>query len=430
MAMWKWIAGCVAAFAAIAALALWAVSDPEVPRSVMEAKYATAPSQFVTLADGTRIHYRDRGPRDAPVLILLHGFAGTLFVWEPWTKSLSAPQSPVEMGSSVPNTKPIDRDVGLDLHGGSHVLLKVKAPTGFDLRNRMRDVIAQVGIRMDVYRVISLDLPGHGLTGATPSGDYSQAAMAESLRHFADKLGLKRFALAGNSMGVGVAARFAELHPERVTYLILIDAAGARTSTHPCLHLAALTASVPVVNRFFLHFVMQRMPDVAHMEGSPQAVLEHLRLPDDNYAWEHTRQIKAPTLILWGGNDRVIPIASAYAWKQAIPGAKLVIYPKAGHVSMADAPAQSAADVRKFLQPHLHYEIRINNTPVDPRKVTHAVREAWQRPRPARGSVSAPALFPEGDLRNIRPIDYSLVNKLQAAEQFGRLRTLLRQCRH
>ena len=122
-----------------------------------------------------------------------------------------------------------------------------------------------------------------------------------------------------------------------------------RTSTRPRRHLAATAASLPIVNRFLLYGVMRRMPEIARMEGSPHAVLEHLRLPDDYYAWEHARDIKAPTLILWGGNDQVIPIASAYAWHSAIPGSKLIVYPKAGHVSMADAPGPSARDVRNFL---------------------------------------------------------------------------------
>ena len=287
--MWRWLAGGIAAFAALAAVALWAISEPEVPRAVLEAKYATPPSQFLVLADGTRLHYRDRGPRDGPVLIVLHGFSGSLFIWESWSRALS-----------------------------------------------------------DRFRVISLDLPGHGLTGAVPSGDYSQGAMVQSVKAVADRLGLDRFALAGVSMGGGVAARFAELYPKRVSHLILIDAAGARTSTRPRLHLSTMAANLPVIDRFFLYAVMKRMPELAHMEGSPQAILEHFRLADDTYVWNHVGAIKAPVLILWGGNDQVIPIAGAYAWHNAIPGSKLIVYPGAGHVSMADAP-QSARDVREFL---------------------------------------------------------------------------------
>jgi hypothetical protein len=55
------------------------LSVPDIPRSVLEAKYATPPSQFLTLADGARAHYRDQGPKNAPVLVLVHGSNASLF---------------------------------------------------------------------------------------------------------------------------------------------------------------------------------------------------------------------------------------------------------------------------------------------------------------------------------------------------------------
>ena len=289
--MAKWIVGgIVAALVLGLGVAEVVFSIPEIPRAMLEAKYATPPSKFIVLADGTRVHYRDRGPRDAPVLLLLHGFAGTLFVWEPWSRALS-----------------------------------------------------------DRFRVISVDLPGHGLTGAVPSGDYSQGAMADCVKAFADKLDIAKFAIAGNSMGGGVAARFTELHPDRVTHLILIDAAGAQTETRPRLHLAYMAAYTPGVDKVFLHVVLGRLPELARMKGTPRAMLAHFRLPDDSYVWDHVKAIKAPTLILWGQNDNTIPLAGAHAWQRAIPGSRLIVYPGAGHVSMADQPAKSADDVRVFL---------------------------------------------------------------------------------
>jgi len=289
--MAKWIIGGIVAVLVLACgISEVVFSEPEIPRAVLKAKYASPPSKFVVLADGTRVHYRDRGPRNAPVLLLLHGFSGTLFVWEPWSRALS-----------------------------------------------------------DRLRVVSLDLPGHGLTGAVPSDDYSQSAMAECVEAFADKLGITRFAIAGNSMGGGVAARFAELHPDRVTHLILIDAAGARTDTRPRLHLAYMAAYTPVVDKIFLHGVLGRLPDLARMKGTPRALLAHFRLPDDTYVWDHVGAVKAPTLILWGKDDNTIPLPAAHAWQRAIPGSRLIVYPGAGHVSMADEPVKSAADVRAFL---------------------------------------------------------------------------------
>ena len=81
------------------------LSQPDIPRAILEAKDAGPPSQFLTLPEGTRAHVRDRGPRDALALVLIHGSNASVYTWEPWVKRLS-----------------------------------------------------------DRFRVITLDLPGHGLT--------------------------------------------------------------------------------------------------------------------------------------------------------------------------------------------------------------------------------------------------------------------------
>jgi pimeloyl-ACP methyl ester carboxylesterase len=293
--------------------AYFALDQPDIPRRLLEAKYAGAPSQFVVLKDGARVHYRDRGPADAPVLVLLHGSNSSLFDWEPWSKILS-----------------------------------------------------------DKFRVVSVDLPGHGLTGAVANGDYSEQGMTIFVKEFADKLGLRRFALAGNSMGGGVAARFAELYPSRVTRLILVDAVGMQSRFGDRIPLAFHLARVPVVNRLLLHITPRSLVveglndaverrailtdqtidqywDFARMTGTRGATLTRLRLPPDNFVRDHVGAIKAPTLILWGEADRLIPVAAAHAWAKAIPGSKLVVYPATGHLPMEEDAWESAGNVRAFL---------------------------------------------------------------------------------
>jgi pimeloyl-ACP methyl ester carboxylesterase len=293
--------------------AYFAFSQPDIPRRLLEAKYAGAPSRFVVLNDGARVHYRDRGPAGAPVLVLLHGSNSSLFDWEPWSKILS-----------------------------------------------------------DGLRVIALDLPGHGLTGTVPNGDYSEQGMTVFVKEFADKLGLRRFALAGNSMGGGVAARFAELYPNRITHLILVDAGGMQSQFGDRIPLAFRLARVPVVNRLLLHITPRSLVveglndavvrkailtdqtidqywDFARMTGTRQATLTRFHLPPDNFVRDHVGAIKAPTLILWGKEDRLIPVAAAHAWAKAIPGSKLVVYPDTGHLPMEEEAWESAGNVRAFL---------------------------------------------------------------------------------
>ena len=209
------------------------LSVPEIPRATLEAKYGTPPSQFLTLPDGARVHYRDRGPRTAPVLVLVHGSNASLFTWEPWTRRLD-----------------------------------------------------------DSFRVVAIDMPGHGLTGAVPSNDYSQQGMVEFTKAVADKIGLTKFAIAGNSMGGGVAARFAEEYPDRVTALILVDAGGMPSKQGDHVPIGFRIGRIPVLNKLLLHLA----PRAMFKEGLNDSIVHKAVITDamvDQY-WELNRMEGTP----------------------------------------------------------------------------------------------------------------------------------------
>lgn len=293
--------------------AFYYFSDADIARAALEAKYATPPSQFVMLPDGARAHVRDRGPQGAPVLVLVHGSNASLLTWEPWAKRLS-----------------------------------------------------------DNFRVVSIDMPGHGLTGAVPNHDYSQEGMVKFVKETTDKLGLQKFAIAGNSMGGGVAARFAEEYPASVTHLILVDAGGMPAKSGDSIPLAFQLARIPLVNRVLLYITPRSLVtdglnkaivhkeiitdamidsywDFARMEGTRQATLERFSLNWDDAIRMHIADIKAPTLILWGAQDGLIPVEAAHEYQKAIPGSRLIVYPATGHIPMEEVADRSAADVRAFL---------------------------------------------------------------------------------
>ena len=305
----------IAGLLAIAAVLL---SAADIPRATLEAKYATPPSQFAELSyHGTtaRAHYRIRGPHDAPALLLLHGSNASLFTWEPWAKRLS-----------------------------------------------------------DHFRVVSVDLPGHGLTGPVANHDYSAGGMVAFVTAFVDKIGLQKFALAGNSMGGGVAARFAETHPERVSALILVDAAGMPGKMGDRIPLAFQLLRQPWLQTVLQHadpkplvreglgkaivrksILTEQMidlyTDMALLEGERAATFERFNQIGDNFNFvkDHVRTLKMPVLILWGEEDHLIPVATAHVWNAAVPGSKLIIYPATGHIPMEEVADKSAADVRLFL---------------------------------------------------------------------------------
>jgi len=298
---------------ALIAGAVWYFGDPDIPRSVLEAKYGTPPSQFIMLPDGARAHVRDQGLKTGPVLVLVHGSNASLFTWEPWVQRL---------GNS--------------------------------------------------FRIVTMDLPGHGLTGAVPNNDYSQEGMVKFVKEITDKLGIQKFAIGGNSMGGGVVARFAEEYPRNVSALILVDAGGEPSQMGDHIPLVFKIARTPVLNKLLLYvtpralvkeglndaivhkeLITDKMIDqyweFARMTGSRAANGLRFQLPWTNEVKDHIGDIKAPTLILWGVQDHLIPVAAADAFHKDIPGSELIVYPSSGHIPQEDVADQSAADVQAFL---------------------------------------------------------------------------------
>jgi pimeloyl-ACP methyl ester carboxylesterase len=282
---------------------------PELPGTELEARYATPPSQFLEV-DGLRIHYRDEG--QGPPLVLLHGSNATLFTWEGWVRELSA-----------------------------H------------------------------HRIITLDLPGHGLTGPDAKGRYSWTGMAEVVEAFRARLGLERFHLAGNSMGGAVAWHYALRHPERVDRLVLVDAAGyPRDEPAPLVfRLMRMPVLGEVLSRITPRWVIDRNLRVIYgdpskvteasvdryhamllREGNRQATRERMRngMADDGL-WKRLGEVRTPTLILWGAKDTWILPGYGERFDRDIPDSTRVVYPDLGHVPMEEDPARTAADVRRFL---------------------------------------------------------------------------------
>ena len=303
----------LAALLVLPASAFWYYSDSDIPRATLEAKYAGGPSRFIMLPSGARAHVRDRGPRDAQALVLIHGSNASLFTWEPWAKRLG-----------------------------------------------------------DTFRIITVDLPAHGLTGAVPNRDYSEEGMVKFVGEVTDALELQGFAIGGNSMGGRVAARFAEQHADRLTHLILVDASGFPGNGENRTSLAFRIAGMPIVNRVLLHItprslvvdgindaivrkdiineqMIDRYWDFIRMEGTRDASIARFNTRGNSAVRDHIRDIKAPTLILWGQEDRVIRVDAAHKYHASIAGSKLIIYPGTGHVPQEEVADESSRDVRTFL---------------------------------------------------------------------------------
>lgn len=300
----------------LSAMAIPLLRAPDRPVETLVARWAPPPSEFLDL-QGQLVHYRDEGPKSDPApLVLLHGASASLHTWEGWAKALR----------------------------GQH-------------------------------RVISLDLPAFGLTGpfAGPyaARPYTGAEYARFVLDVLDKLAVPRFAIAGNSLGGEVAWRVAAAAPQRVSQLVLVDAAGYPLADGS-LPLGWQIARLPVLGHITEHllpraFIVQGLVAVyADPTRITEAVVDRyfeLTLRAGNRAalvqraqqWSRSEGVArvtgvtAPTLVLWGGRDQLIAPATARRFAQDIPGAQVQVFDDLGHVPQEEDPARTVAAVKAFL---------------------------------------------------------------------------------
>jgi pimeloyl-ACP methyl ester carboxylesterase len=291
---------------------------PDIPYDVLDAKYSDAGSHFVDLPGGFRVHYQEAGDPRLPLLVLLHGFGDSYTTWEGWVRELKGQ-----------------------------------------------------------FHIICLDFPGHGLTQAPAGYGLQLPALADFVDAFAAALSLPKFAVAGNSMGGGVAWQLALRHPDRIDALILVDAAGFANEGPPPATPLAFKLLRYRLGRAFLRNIDNRplidsglKIDVydksvitpalvdrwAEFQRAPghRAILMSIDFGETAQASEAAlRNITVPTLVLNGQNDVLVEPKSAEKFARAIPGAKLILYPHVGHLPQIEIPERSAADVAAFLQANL-----------------------------------------------------------------------------
>ena len=302
-------------------IAVYSGTYLDIPRDKLEAKYASGASEFLDLKNGSRIHYRDEGDLYKPAIILLHGFNGSLFNFE-----------------------------------------------------RMVPLLSKE------FRLISIDLPGFGLTGAVPSMDYSTQNSILVINELTSYLGMEKFSIAGNSMGGGIAWRYALENPEKTQSLVLLASSGIY-SPEERLQIEESERESPLVwklmrSNFVSYFLSLYTPkffatqglktsvydpnlateeianqfhELTLMQGSREAILS--RFSKQNYNDEKPdilKKIQAPTLIIHGREDNIISFKSSINLDQYIQNSQLVIYPKIGHLPMYETPARVADDIKKF----------------------------------------------------------------------------------
>lgn len=291
---------------------------PDIPFDRLESAYGSPESRYLTLGDMRRVHYRDEGPADGEVIVLVHGFSASLHTWEGWVRALG-----------------------------------------------------------DEYRIISLDLPGHGLTRGFPLEDVTIEGFGDVIHAVTDRLGVDEFTLVGSSMGGHAAWHYALTRPEDVNALVLVGAAGwppsaeeeentpfvfklldnsiaravLRDLNNRWMLRSGLEASF-VDQSFVTDEMVERYVALNRAPGHRAAILHIIASRADRplASAERLSQLSVPTLVMHGEGDNLVPFVHGESFASAIPGAQLIAYANVGHLPQEEIVRESAADLRAFLE--------------------------------------------------------------------------------
>ena len=280
------------------------VSFEEVRASVPFSEY----SGFAEI-DGVRIHYQEKGL--GTPLVLLHGYTSSTYSWKDVFEPLS--------------------------------------------RN---------------FRVIALDLKGFGFSGK-PDGDYTRRAQAQLVAHLLDHLKIEKAWLVGSSMGGEVALNVALANPQRVAGLILIDSSGVDVTGGGSL--APAYVRIPFVGRALTALALSS--DKLVREGLEKSFFDDAKITNERVAHYYrplrTRggqlaalrartqanlfpvepdlsRVNARTLIIWGAEDALIPLAAGRTMNALIRNSTLVIIEKCGHLPQEEMPERVLEEVISF----------------------------------------------------------------------------------
>ncbi|MEM1105881.1 MAG: alpha/beta fold hydrolase [Pseudomonadota bacterium] len=289
----------------------------DIPFDTLETAYASPESRYLVTGDAQKIHYRDQGNPDGDVLLLVHGFSASLHTWEPWVRYLG-----------------------------------------------------------EEYRIISLDLPGHGLTRGFGPSDYTAAGFGAAIAELTDAIGVDRFTLVGSSMGGYAAWTYALDRPGQLEALILVGAAGwppteeeeaetpfvfrmldhgwvralVKDLDNSAMIRSGLEASF-VDAELVTEDMAQRYAALSRAPGHRDAMLHIISSQDERRfaSPQLLAQLDMPVLVMHGRQDNLVPFSHGENFAAVIAGAELIAYDDVGHLPQEEIARQSAEDADLWL---------------------------------------------------------------------------------
>ncbi len=237
-------------------------------------------------------------------------------------------------------------------------------------------MVSNIEALSEHHHVVALDLMGAGRTDK-PAVSYSAANLARFLNNFLETQGVQRASLIGSSLGGAVSLQFAIRYREKLDKLVLVSSAGLGREVALALRLSTLPLVGEMLSRpsrkgtARLLKLYVRDPAIITAEildmsfalislpGAHKAWLSTLR---DNatlrgqrvdllrFVLDNFRSITAPTLVVWGREDAIFPLAHAYVAERGIPNARLAVFDSCGHLPMLECAAAFNAVVSEFLR--------------------------------------------------------------------------------
>lgn len=288
----------------------------EIPLDQLKPSYTNDASRFIPLM-GMQVHYRDEGnTNDSLPLVLIHGTSSSLHTWD-------------------------------------SLVIRLK----------------------DMKRIIRMDLPAFGLTGANPERDYSMKYYNRFIDSMLIKLNVKQCIIAGNSLGGSIAWNQALYSPDKIAGLILINSGGYPKKNEKGnigFKLASMPYVGPILAKFTPKFLIRKsLEDVYSDDGKISEALEDryfdLLLRAGNRQAtidifqqrakpepEKIKRISIPTLIIWGEDDQLIDVSNAHRFHEDIKGSQLMIIKRSGHVPMEESPAIVYKSISSFTNSMSH----------------------------------------------------------------------------
>ena len=294
----------------------------DIPKESVIAKHAKGASEFIELKDGSLIHVRDEGNKNGNTLVLIHGSNGSLFNFESMNKFL-----------------------------------------------------------INDFRVVSLDLPAHGLTGPVNSNNYSFDGFIRVINEVLEIKKINQFFLAGHSMGGRVVWNYTIDYPEKVSGLIIIGSLFLANEKEyrefqsdnkppivfklfeipffrmllgyitPRIMVSQVAKQMVYDQTIMTDELIDQFHEIILLEGSREAMGYVIVNTDKNIVADPKllQEINVPTMILHGEEDNVIDVRYNKHFLENIPDINLISYSKVGHMPPMEIPEVLANDIKKFI---------------------------------------------------------------------------------